>query len=181
MVEQPRSNWALGDQNFAIIWTARERQRTDMRVEDNVIFGTSWGAVMGTWGVGSFENDNAVDWTYGLASKSDLSYVESTLDKVLNFGPSFLEAPDAEEAIAAAETVARLLGRFAACDAYTKPIDDWVSQVSVRPSSQLIEKARRALERIQQEPSELLELWNENTDAKAWKDSVTALAMRISS
>lgn len=135
---------------------------------------------MGTWGIGSFENDNAVDWTYGLKGKSDLSYVESTLDKVLNLGPGYLEAPDAEEAIAAAEAVARLLGRFAARDAYTKSIDDWVSQVSVRPSPQLIEKARRALERIQQEPSELVDLWNESADAKAWRDSVTALALRVS-
>jgi hypothetical protein len=161
--------------------SASRRLRTDIRVEDGVIFGTIWEAVMGSWGVGSFENDNAVDWTYGLEGKSDLSYVEATLDKVLNLGPSYLEAPDAQEAIAAAEAVARLLGRFAVRDAYTKSIDDWVSQVSVRPSSQLIERARRALERIQQEPSELLELWNESAEAKAWKDSVAALALRISS
>lgn len=136
---------------------------------------------MGAWGVGSFENDNAVDWSYGLQGKTDLSYVESTLDKVLNLGPRYLEAPDAEEAIAAAEAVARPLGRFATRDAYTKSIDDWVGQVSVRPSAQLIEKAGLALERIQQEPSELLELWNEGADATAWKDSITALALRISS
>lgn len=84
---------------------------------------------MGAWGVGSFENDNAVDWTYGLEGKSDLSFIETTLDKVLNWGASYLEAPDAEEAIAAAEAVARLLGRFGVRDAYTTSIDNWVSQV----------------------------------------------------
>jgi hypothetical protein len=136
---------------------------------------------MGTWGVGSFENDGAVDWTYGLEGKSDLSYIETTLDKVLGLGASYVEAPDAQEVIAAAEAVARLRGQFGARSAYTKSIDDWVSQVSVKPSSQLVEKARRALERIQQEPSELLELWEESADAKAWKDSVTALTLRISS
>jgi Domain of unknown function (DUF4259) len=136
---------------------------------------------MGTWGVGSFENDNAVDWTYDLEGKSDLSFIEATLDKVLNLGASYLEAPDAEECIAAADAVARLSGQFGVRDAYTTSIDNWVSQVSVKPSSQLREKARRALDRILQQPSELLELWEESADTKAWKDSVMALASRLSS
>jgi hypothetical protein len=136
---------------------------------------------MGAWGVGSFENDSAVDWTYGLEGKSDLSYIEATLDKVLSLGGSYLEAPDAQEAIAATEAVARLQGKFGARDAYTQTVDEWVSQVGVKPSSQLKAKAQRTLERIQQKPSELLELWEETADAKAWKDSISALASRISS
>ena len=61
---------------------------------------------MGTWGVNSFENDAALDWTDGLERKSDLTYIEATLDRVLGRGTGYLEAPDAQEAIAAAEAVA---------------------------------------------------------------------------
>jgi hypothetical protein len=135
---------------------------------------------MGTWGVGPFDNDNALDWADGLKDKSDLSYIEAALDKVLSSGGSYLEAPDAQEAIAAAEAVARLQGN-AAREAYSQTVDAWVSQISVKPSSQLTEKAQRTLQRIQHEPSELLELWQESADAKAWKDSVAALASRIGS
>jgi hypothetical protein len=134
---------------------------------------------LGAWGSGSFENDNAVDWTYGLKGKSDLSYIEATLDRVLGSGTNYLEAPDAEEAIAAAEAVARLQGKFGSRDAYTQSIDDWVSGISIKPPPQLIEKARQVLIRVLQEPSELLELWSESADAKAWKESVAALGSRL--
>lgn len=37
---------------------------------------------MGAWGVLPFDNDEAVDWAYGLDDVDDLSLVESTLAAV---------------------------------------------------------------------------------------------------
>jgi len=134
---------------------------------------------VGTWGTGTFDNDQAVDWTYSLEGKTDLSHVEATIDRVLSVGDSYLEADAAQEAIAAAEAVARLRGHFGTRNAYTKTIDEWVAAMDLRPSQHLISKAKDALARIQQEPSELLEGWEGSADAEAWRQTLSELDSRI--
>ena len=47
------------------------------------------------------------------------------------------------------------------------------------PSPELASKARRALDRILVEPSELLELWEEGDDSGEWRASVNELKGRI--
>jgi hypothetical protein len=47
------------------------------------------------------------------------------LDRALESGTSYLEAPDAEETLAAADIVARLRGNFGIPNAYTEDIDRW--------------------------------------------------------
>jgi hypothetical protein len=103
------------------------------------------------------------------------------LDRVLGIGECYLEAADAQEAIAAAEAVARLQGNFGVRDGYTRTIDEWVTRVNMKPSPQLAKKAKDALTRIQQQPSELLDAWSESANAERWRQSVSALALRISS
>jgi len=58
---------------------------------------------MGAWDTTSFGNDTANDWAYGLLESNDFSLIEATLQKVLDFGDEYLEAPEAEEGIAASE------------------------------------------------------------------------------
>lgn len=134
---------------------------------------------MGAWGFGSFDNDTAGDWVCGLEGKSDLLYIEETLDTVLSVGEGYLEAPDAEAVIAAAEAIARLQGHIGIRNAYTETMDNWVSKVNLKPTSEIASKAKQALARIQREPSELLELWSESPEADNWKQSLLELASRI--
>ena len=63
---------------------------------------------MGTWAVDAFGNDDAADWAYGLENVKDLSLVEATLDKAIASAGEYLEAPEAAEALAAIEVIARL-------------------------------------------------------------------------
>ena len=79
---------------------------------------------MGAWGTGVFDNDTACDWVGELVESSDLSRIETTLDNVLQAGSGYLEAPEAEEALAAAEVVARLQGNWGVRDVYTAPVDE---------------------------------------------------------
>jgi hypothetical protein len=134
---------------------------------------------MGTWGAGSLDNDTAMDWMYGLGEVADLSLIEGTLDRALAGGDAYLDAADAEEAIAAAEAVARLLGNFGARTHHTKPMDDWVSWMPEKPPLELLEKAWRFVVRVQQAPSELLELWTEKGEADAWSRSLADLKLRL--
>ncbi|MFL6673089.1 MAG: DUF4259 domain-containing protein [Massilia sp.] len=134
---------------------------------------------MGTWSHESFGNDDACDWVAQLEECTDLSFVESTLDALLAVGDEYLEAPEACEAIAAAEVVARLQGNFETHDANSKEVDAWVERVKLQPSSILIGKAHRALDRILTEPSELMELWEESEESGAWQAAIKDLKVRI--
>jgi hypothetical protein len=68
------------------------------------------GAAMGAWGVLAFDNDDAADWAYDFAEADDLSLVESAFDTVAE-AEDYLEAPEASNALAACEVLARLNGK----------------------------------------------------------------------
>ncbi len=119
---------------------------------------------MGTWSVDSFGNDTACDWAYSLENYKDLSLIEESLDKVLNAGSEYLEASDAEEALAAAEVLARLQGHWGERSSYTEAVDKWVEKTGLQQDKALAQKAHRAIDRILSNSSELLELWEEDVD-----------------
>jgi hypothetical protein len=134
---------------------------------------------MGTWDTDSFGNDTACDWAYQLERSSDLSIVDSTIDKILEIGSDYLGASEAEEALAAAEVVARLQGNWGVRNPYTEPADAWVENHRLIPPPDLIRKTHKAIERILTSPSELLELWEDSSEVEAWKASVRELKARI--
>jgi hypothetical protein len=134
---------------------------------------------MGAWGTGIFDNDTACDWAYELEEVEDLSFIEQTLDRVLDTGSEYLEAPEAEEALAAADVIARLRGNWGTRNSYTEVADVWVERIELIPSTELVAKAVSATERIISPPSELLELWEEVSDGPAWKQEVEQLRSRL--
>jgi len=134
---------------------------------------------MGAWDIDIFGNDTACDWAFGLEEVDDLSLIESSIQKALDAGTEYLEAPDAEEALAAAETLARLKGRFGARNAYTEPVDKWVSEHKIVPPQGLVDSALKVIDRILTPPSEILELWEEGEDFQKWKDHLDDLKKRL--
>lgn len=134
---------------------------------------------MGAWGTGIFDNDTACDWVNELEGESDLSLIESTIDEVLNVGADYLDSDPAREALAAAETIARLKGNWGNRDGSTETIDKWVEATRLIPPQALIEKALKATERVLSGPSELLELWGEGEEFTAWEESVKDLRRRL--
>jgi septation ring formation regulator EzrA len=134
---------------------------------------------MGAWDTDPFGNDTACDWAYSLEESENLGLIEETLAKIEEAGDDYIEAPDAEEAIAAADTLARLKGKFYAKNSYTEAVDAWVEEQQIDVPQDLIDLAIHAIDRIQVEPSELLELWEESNDFKAWKKQLSALKDRL--
>jgi hypothetical protein len=133
---------------------------------------------MGAWDATSFGNDTANDWAYDLEECNDLSYIESTLQEILDTGADYLDSGPATEAIAAAEVLAWLRGKPTPVDAYTETIAAWVAAHPIQPPTTIIQKALSALDRIQQQPSELPELWEHDP---AWTASVADLRNRLTS
>jgi hypothetical protein len=133
---------------------------------------------VGAWGSGSFENDTACDWAYGLEKESDLRYVERALERVESSDGN-LDADVAQEAIAAAEVAARLLGRGGERSSYTATVDDWVAAHPIEPPRELIQRAIAVLRRILTPPSELRELWEES-DLEGWEAAIHDLLERLS-
>jgi hypothetical protein len=134
---------------------------------------------MGAWGTGIFDNDTACDWIYDLEETNDLSLIESTLDKVIDVGAEYLDADEAQEALAAAEAVARLKRNWGIRNSYTETLDKWVKTTGLIPTQALIEKALKAVERVISGPSELLELWGESNEFTVWEESIKDLLKRL--
>lgn len=133
---------------------------------------------MGTWDTGPFENDNAMDWVGNLTESKDMSAIESALDAVNECEDEFIEAPDCETALAAAEVVAALLGK--ACDTIPQEVAGWVKGKS-KPNDALVRKARNAVAEIGTDRSELLDLYKEAEPEhlQKWLRSIEEVKQRL--
>jgi hypothetical protein len=135
------------------------------------------GAHAGTWGDGSFENDDAMDWVGDCVQAASPGLVKTAFDRVLN--ADVVEAPDASAAIAAAEVVAASLGKPS--PALPANLKAWLA---AQPRAQIAAQAtlaERALKKIEDaQHSELRQLWSEGK-ANQWLTKVQALQSRIAS
>jgi len=133
---------------------------------------------MGAWDTDPFGNDTACDWIHSLLKADDISVILDALDAVIRTGSEYLESQEAEEAIAAADTLARLSGNFYVRNSYTEELDAWVENQKYRPTPEDINLATQALRRIETEPSELLSLWEDNA---SWFEHLEFLKKRLHS
>lgn len=150
---------------------------------------------MGAWAAGNFENDTAMDWIADLRVHGDSSTVRSALSQVIErslpkepsfvgrlFGrrpvESYLEAPVASEALAAAEVVACWSGR--PLSKMPDGVVEWVREHSSEFSPEFVQLARQAVTTIKTK-SELRDLWEEGDDATAaeWQSVIADLESRL--
>lgn len=134
---------------------------------------------MGTWGTDPFGNDTACDWVYDLEETSDLSLIRSTLEYILENDPELVSSHEGDQAIAAADTVARLNGKFYVRNSYTQSLDEWVEKTRLTPSRSLVDLALKALDRITTKPSESVDLWEESDSFEERKQQIEALKNRL--
>ncbi|WDS37924.1 DUF4259 domain-containing protein [Pseudoxanthomonas sp.] len=133
---------------------------------------------MGAWGNGSFENDDAADFISDLIDVTDLGLVRDALAAVLA-ADDYLEAPDACQALVAAEVVAAAAGRPTAAAQEDEELSEWLARIEPVVSPDLIKQAIQALDRIVGEQSELRELWEEVDEVEAWKATVAGLKAKL--
>lgn len=137
---------------------------------------------MGAWGSGSFENDAALDWAGSVQSLADVrkpfDRLKALTDASDNGAAYSVESDLASELIAAAETVAMLMGRV---------IPDFPESLRKRlgdagePDGLLFHQARNAVSHVLR-TSELAELWEEaaqDAGTNEWHVAITGLVDRL--
>lgn len=131
---------------------------------------------MGAWSHDPFDNDTASDWVYALEESTGLEFLEETLDNALEVGEEDedLEAPEAEEALAAIEVLVHMVGKGSGFEALPEAVGAWVATCTERPGPSLVQKALLALARIGSEASELRQLWEDSEDFQAWTAALDA-------
>jgi hypothetical protein len=137
---------------------------------------------MGAWGTGSFENDTAMDWAASVQSVDDVrkpfDRLKELTDANVGGEEPVLDSDFASELIAAAETVAMMLGRR---------IPDFPADLAQRlagagePDNLLFHQARNAALYVMRN-SELAELWEEaaqENGSNEWLSDMTRLIDRL--
>ncbi|MGW7427788.1 DUF4259 domain-containing protein [Streptomyces sp. NPDC054813] len=113
---------------------------------------------MGTWDVDPFDNDTAADFGGNLdeaAAGERKGIVRSALTRVIDTA-AYLEAPECEEAIAAAALVAPQCPGGEPTDPVYGPEEPLPDLTGLR------DLALQALDRVLTEPSELMDPWAES-------------------
>ena len=100
---------------------------------------------MGAWGSGSFENDAALDWAASVQSIDD---VREPFDRLNAVGSGYVDADLASDVIAAAETVAMLMGRRSAD--FPEDLRQQLAGAG-EPDSRLYHQARSAVMQVMDE------------------------------
>lgn len=133
---------------------------------------------MGTWALHSFGNDDAGDLVGDLVEATDLSPVQEAIERVQNT-VGYLEAPEAQQGIAACEVVALVLGHPSAASQAEEELTAWVARVKPSLGAGVVSQAVQVVDRVLAPDSELRELWEESDEFKDWQADVTALRARL--
>ena len=132
---------------------------------------------MGTWGIGSFENDTASDWLFDFA-ENDFRLIDRTLAAIASQQEGEpIDADEACEVLAAAECVAAAAGY--PIENLPDEVTQWLADhqpIQVRQA--YVRMARTAVAHVRAH-SELKELWQETDEYNAWDSAVANLQTRL--
>lgn len=134
---------------------------------------------MGAWDVTAFGNDSACDWLAELRESEGSAMIDEAIDAVLGSGDEYIEASVAEEGLAAAEVVAWIGGNPSKADEVGDELQDWIDDQDIDVETSLQRLALRVVDRVFNEPCELLDLWKESEDFSDWRKSLADLKERL--
>lgn len=129
----------------------------------------------GTWGLGQFENDQALDLSSNWAESGSVADIRKALDAVHK--ATYVDASEAVTALVAAEVVAASLGKPG--KDLPEDLGSWIERQPASELQALEPLARAAISRITSSGnSELYELWEEE-DVAEWLATVAELDARL--
>jgi len=130
--------------------------------------------MMGAWGVGSFDNDTALDWLDLLdrLGREALQIAFATIAEE----DERIETEQARIAVAAAEAVAAARGH--AAPDLPGELAEWIDAHARDVDAPLAAQAADAVTRIR-DRSDLAEMWEEQDSGAEWQASIAALLERL--
>lgn len=132
---------------------------------------------MGTWAIDALGNDYAGDLLDTLYDGGGLDALDAAISGTVDH--DYLEAPEGQQALAAAEVIARLQGRPDPSVSSDEELEAWVAANRQTVPPDLIHRTHLAIDRVLAEGSELRELWQESDEFEAWVSSVESLRSRL--
>ena len=134
-------------------------------------------ALAGAWGVGSFDNDDALDWVLELQQTKTAKLLVETLGAI-DAKSRYVEAPECANGLAAAEVVAAARGRPS--KKVPEDVTAWLKRVKPTIGPDLVKQAKAAVTFCRDNPnSELRQLFEESKDFKGWLADTANLLSRI--
>ncbi len=130
---------------------------------------------MSVWGVGIFDNDDALDWIYDLADSGNLARVSAALDLIVRNKDVSPELSDSRIALAAAEIIASMHGDPSL--ELPEEAEEWVGD-KVLENENLRAKAENAVAIILKN-SELKEKWKDSSNIEKWQIKLQDLLKRL--
>lgn len=130
---------------------------------------------MGAWGAGTFENDDALDWSELLYETRDLNFLRNTMQIVVE-QKSYLEMSECCQALAAAEVVASAGGNKA--PTLPSQADEWLDDKDLDEIRKLAPLAREVIIRIKTN-SELKEAWDASSNSADWYGVINGIEARL--
>ncbi len=129
----------------------------------------------GAWGVESFENDSALDWSYELETSKGVEFLAETFNRIK--GKPYLEADECSAVLAAADVLQSI--RNASYEHLPENVKDWASKNNDSESSRFLQDALEAINAcINVQNSELAQLWSESS-AQEWRRVVENLKVKL--
>jgi uncharacterized protein YbjT (DUF2867 family) len=131
------------------------------------------------WGAGSFENEDAQNFL-GRLNSLGIDDLKQILARAADQA-EYLEAPESGVTVAAAEVVAALVAAAkdeTASSSTPRQIFDWISKSEAGTPPDLVDLARRAVERVRTN-SELKDLWLEAEGLNEWSAALRNLEERL--
>jgi hypothetical protein len=132
---------------------------------------------MGAWGIGVFDNDDAVDWVSKLANADSSDVLSGAIDAVTN-ADEYLETPEGSRLLCACEVIAALNGQPSTN--LPDEVRQWVKSHEMLDIAVLIPVALQAIDRVLGEDSELNQLWRESeNEYPMWRETVLSIKGRL--
>jgi len=132
---------------------------------------------VGAWGIGLFENDDAMDWAVYFRDAPSALVLADAFVAIIGV-EDYIERDAGSYALAAAEVLAAVRGR--PCRDFPTYLKDWASAHPEIVTPALLTQALAAIDRAMMEKSsEIAELWAEGERAADWIAVVEDLKSRL--
>ncbi|SRR5712691_6352561 len=136
---------------------------------------------MGAWGLGVFENDDAMDWAVDFEHAPSEQSLREAFEAAVAV-EDYLERDLGSYALAAAEVLAAARGQ--PCRDIPPALRHWAAANTGIAAPELLAQARAAIERVTiVDSSEVAELWATTAapgDAAGWSTQIEQLKRRLS-